>query len=147
MPRRNVERTSTFQDLLECTPSKVDSDDSTLMLTYKEVAPKKLNHPQVRRDGGRGTKSRLHQAVVSSFRDSSLSSTAASLILRSVNFAIVGGYLRVARGSKMDIKVKQTGLFRHLKPTSTAKSRQARLPVSNSRLHPHGILSRRAPLS
>jgi hypothetical protein len=49
--------------------------------TYRLPAPKKLNHPHVRLDGGKGTKSRLHHAVVSSLCVSSALSTAASLIL------------------------------------------------------------------
>lgn len=57
--------------------------------TYSEDAPKKLNHPQVRLEGGRGTRSRLHHAVVSSLRVSSAGRTIASLILRMVRDAML----------------------------------------------------------
>lgn len=59
------------------------------MLTHRLPAPKKLNQPQVLRDGGKGTKSRLHQAVVSSLRVSSAFRTAASLILLMALIAMV----------------------------------------------------------
>lgn len=52
-----------------------------LVQAYRLPAPKKLNHPHVLRDGGRGTRSRLHHAVVSSLRVSSALRAAASLIL------------------------------------------------------------------
>jgi hypothetical protein len=60
-----------------------------ISLTYRDCTPKKLNHPQVLLAGGMGTKSRLHQAVVSSWRDSSALRTAASLIVRMVLVTIL----------------------------------------------------------
>lgn len=57
--------------------------------TYSDVAPKKLNQPQVRLEGGMGTRSRLHHDVVSSWRDSSALRTSDSLSLRRALAAIM----------------------------------------------------------
>lgn len=56
---------------------------------YNDQEPKKLNQPQVRREGGNGIKSLLDQALTSSFRDSSDLRITASLTLRRVLFAMV----------------------------------------------------------
>lgn len=57
--------------------------------THNDQEPKKLNQPQVRREGGNGIKSRFDQALTSSCRDSSDLSITASLTLRTVVFAMV----------------------------------------------------------
>lgn len=49
--------------------------------THNDQEPKKLNQPQVRREGGNGIKSRLDQALTSSCRDSSDLRITASLTL------------------------------------------------------------------
>lgn len=48
-----------------------------------------MNQPQVRREGGRGMRSRFDQALISSWRDSSDLRVRASLILRAVLFAMI----------------------------------------------------------
>jgi hypothetical protein len=78
--------------------------------TYRDCAPKKLNHPQVLLDGGRGTKSRLHHAVVSSLRDESALRIAASLTLRAVAVAIFAGprwRLGQKRSCTKEIRIKR----------------------------------------
>lgn len=57
--------------------------------THNDKEPKKLNHPQVRREGVNGIKSRLDHALTSSCRESSDLSITASLNLRTVVFAMI----------------------------------------------------------
>lgn len=60
-----------------------------MFYTHNDQEPKKLNQPQVRREGGNGIKSRLDHALTSSCRDSSDLRITASLSLRTVVFVMI----------------------------------------------------------